>query len=167
MFKAKVAEQTFEFEFSDEKSLEGTVNGETFKMNIAQQGNFHHVIHKHGSYKVSIVSFDYDNKTCVIQVNNNNHVVSVEDRFDLLLDQLGMNNVTNQKLNDIKAPMPGLVIDIMVKPGDSVKKGEGLIVLEAMKMENIIRAPADCFIKSIEVEKSASVDKNQVLIKFA
>ena len=55
----------------------------------------------------------------------------------------------------------------MVKPGDSVKKGEGLIVLEAMKMENIIRAPADCFIKSIEVEKSASVDKNQVLIKFA
>ena len=56
MYKAKVAEQTFEFEFSDEKSLEGTVNGETFKMNIAQQGNFHHVIHKHGSYKVSIVS---------------------------------------------------------------------------------------------------------------
>ena len=116
---------------------------------------------------VSVVSFDYDNKTCVIQVNNNNYVVCVEDRFDLLLHQLGMNNITNQKLNDIKAPMPGLVIDIMVEPGDSVKKGEGLIVLEAMKMENIIRTPADCYIKSIEVEKSASVEKNQVLIKFA
>jgi len=166
MFKAKVGDQTFEFEFSDEKFLEGTVNGETFKMNIAKKGNFHHLIHKHASYKVSIVSFDYEDKTCVIQVNNNSYVVSVENRFDLLLNQLGMNNINNQKLNDIKAPMPGLVIDIMVKPGDSVKKGDGLIILEAMKMENIIRTTADCFVKSIEVEKADTVEKNQVLIKL-
>ena len=69
MFKAKVANQTFEFEFSDEKLLEGIVNGEAVKMNIAKKGNFHHLIHKYGSYKVSIVSFDYQDKTCVIQVN--------------------------------------------------------------------------------------------------
>ena len=166
MFKAKVGDQTFEFEFSDEKFLEGSVNGETFKMNIAKKGNFHHLIHKHASYKVSIVSFDYEDKTCVIQVNNNSYVVSVENRFDLLLNQLGMNNINNQKLNDVKAPMPGLVTDIMVKPGDSVKKGDGLIILEAMKMENIIRTTADCFVKSIEVEKSDTVEKNQVLIKL-
>tara|TARA_B100000886_G_C20371464_1_gene469788 strand:+ start:34 stop:537 length:504 start_codon:yes stop_codon:yes gene_type:complete len=166
MFKAKVGDQTFEFEFSDEKLLEGIANGKAFKMNIAKKGNFHHLIHKYGSYKVSIVSFDYENKTCVIQVNNNSYVVSVEDRFDLLLNQLGMNNINNQKLNDIKAPMPGLVIDIMVKPGDSVKKGDGLIIMEAMKMENIIRTSADCFVKSIEVEKADTVEKNQVLIKL-
>lgn len=166
MFKAKVGDQTFEFEFSDEKLLEGIVNGEAFKMNIVKIGNFHHLIHKHGSYKVSIVSFDYKDKTCVIQVNNNSYVLSVEDKFDLLLNQLGMNNINNQKLNDVKAPMPGLVIDIMVKPGDSVKKGDGLIILEAMKMENIIRTPADCLVKSIEVEKADTVEKNQILIKL-
>ena len=56
--KAKVAEQIFEFEFSDEKALEGTVNGEAFKMDLAQQGDVHHVLHKHGSYKVKMVRFD-------------------------------------------------------------------------------------------------------------
>ena len=166
MYKAKVAEQTFEFEFSDEKALEGTLNGEAFKMDTAQQGDVHHVLHKHGSYKVKMVRFDKENKTCVIQVNNNEYVVSVEDRFDALLHQLGMDNINNQKVNDLKAPMPGLVLSIMVQPGDSVVKGDGLMVLEAMKMENIIRTPADGIVKSLEVEKSDAVEKNQVLIKF-
>ena len=54
----------------------------------------------------------------------------------------------------------------MVEPGGLVKKGEGLVVLEAMKMENIIRSPADGIIKSIDVKISDAVEKNQVLIKF-
>ena len=166
MYKAKVGEQIFEFEFLNEKAQEGTVNGDAFKMDTAQQGNLHHVLHKHGSYKVKMVRFDKENKTCIIQVNNHEYFVSVEDRFDALLHQLGMDNINNYKVNDLKAPMPGLVLSIMVEPGDSVKKGEGLMVLEAMKMENIIRTSADGIVKSIDVKKSEAVEKNQVLIKF-
>ena len=166
MYKAKVAEKTFEFEFSDTKALEGTVNGESFKMDLAQQGDVHHVIHKCGSYTVQLVRFDKENKTCVLKVNNNEIVVSIEDRFDLLLHQLGMDNMNNQKVNELKAPMPGLVLNILVEPGDSVVKGDGIMVLEAMKMENIIRTPADGIVKSIDVRKSDAVEKNQVLIKF-
>ena len=166
MYKAKVVEQTFEFEFSDEKALVGTVNGEAFKMDTVQQGDVHHVLHKHGSYKVKMVHFDKENKTCVIQVNNNEYAVSLEDRFDAILHELGMDNINNQKVNELKAPMPGLVLSIMVQPGDTVVKGDGLMVLEAMKMENIIRTPADGIVRSLEVEKSDAVEKNQVLIKF-
>ena len=166
MYRAKVAEQTFEFEFLDEQALEGTLNGEAFKMDTAQQGDVHHVLHKHRYFKVKMIRFDKENKTCVIQVNNNEYVVSVEDRFDLLLHQLGMDNMNSQKVNELKAPMPGLVLSIMVQPGDSVVKGDGLMVLEAMKMENIIRTPADGIIKSIDVKKNDAVEKNQVLIKF-
>tara|TARA_B100001741_G_scaffold94786_1_gene77809 strand:+ start:629 stop:1132 length:504 start_codon:yes stop_codon:yes gene_type:complete len=166
MYKAKVVDQTFEFEFSDEKALQGTVNGEVFKMDFAEYGDVHHVIHKNRSYTVELVSFDKENKTCVLQVNNKEITVSVEDRFDFLLHKLGMDNIKNQKVNELKAPMPGLVLNIMVQPGDSVPKGEGLMVLEAMKMENIIRTPSDVIVKSIDVNKSDAVEKNQVLIKF-
>ena len=166
MYRAKVAEKIFEFEFSDDKALEGTLNGDAFKMDVAQQGDIHHVLHNHMSYKVKMVSFDKDNKTCVIKVNNDQYVVSIEDRYDLLLDRLGIDNVNNHKANDIKSPMPGLVLSIMVKSGDSVKKGDGLMVLEAMKMENIIKASADGIVKYVDVKKSDTVEKNQVLIKF-
>jgi len=166
MYKAKVAGYTFEIEFSDKKALEGDINGETFKMDLSQSSDVQHVIYKNGSYTVELISFDKENKTCVIQVNNNEYVVSVEDRFDMLLHQLGMDNIKSQKVNELKAPMPGLVLSVMVKVGDSVKKSEGLMVLEAMKMENIIRASADGIVKSIDVKKSDAVEKNQVLIKF-
>ncbi len=166
MYKAKVADQTFEFEFLDEKGLEGTVNGEGFKMDFAEHIDVYHVIHKNASYSVELISFDKENKTCVLQVNNKEIAVSVEDRFDFLLHKLGMDNIKNQKVNELKAPMPGLVLNIMVQPGDSVPKGEGLMVLEAMKMENIIRTPSDVIVKSIDVNKSDAVEKNQVLIKF-
>ena len=99
-------------------------------------------------------------------MNNQEVTVAIEDRFDALLHQLGMDNMNNQKVNEVKAPMPGLVLNIMIKPGDSVSKGDGLLVLEAMKMENIIKSPTDGVVKSIEVEQSIAVEKNQVLIKF-
>jgi biotin carboxyl carrier protein len=77
-----------------------------------------------------------------------------------------MENMNNQKVNEVKAPMPGLVLNILVEPGQEISKGDGLFVLEAMKMENIIKSPTDAIVKSIEVEKGIAVEKNQVLVKF-
>ena len=64
----------------------------------------------------------------------------------------------------INAPLPGVVLDIKVKAGDVVKKGQTLIVLEAMKMENNIAAPSDGTISKISVEKGASVLEGTELI---
>ena len=79
---------------------------------------------------------------------------------------MGMDATFKQKVNDLKAPMPGLVLNISVQPGDSISRGDGLMVLEAMKMENMIKSPTDAIVKSVEVKPKDSVDKNQVLIRF-
>jgi biotin carboxyl carrier protein len=62
--------------------------------------------------------------------------------------------------------MPGLVLAVKVSPGDKIKKGEALIVLEAMKMENVLKAEADCVIKSIDCIIGSAAEKGQVLISF-
>ena len=69
--------------------------------------------------------------------------------------------------NKVTAPMPGTILDIKVTPGQSVKKGDVVCVLEAMKMENDIPAPCDGVVSSINVQKGASVAVNEVLISLA
>jgi biotin carboxyl carrier protein len=166
MHRASVGTETFEFEFSDNTSLIGTVNGTPFQMDLMDQKWAKHVIHNDKSYSISIVSFRPKDKSCVIKINNHEILVSIEDRFDALLKQLGMDSTDNEKVNEVMAPMPGLVLSTHISPGDSVAKGDPLLVLEAMKMENIIKSPCDGIIRSLEVASSEAVEKNQILIIF-
>lgn len=66
--------------------------------------------------------------------------------------------------SNVVAPLPGVILDITVKEGDSVKKGDKVCVLEAMKMENAVEATADGVVKSIKVKKSDSVQEGDVLV---
>ena len=102
----------------------------------------------------------------IIRINNNNYSIQIKDKYDELLQSLGMDMLNNQKESDIKAPMPGRVLDIMLDIGSSVVKGESVLVLEAMKMENVIKSPTDGVVKRITVGKNQAVEKNEVLIEF-
>ena len=62
--------------------------------------------------------------------------------------------------------MPGLIVGIHVQSGDAVKKGDSLLILEAMKMENVLKAPADATVKAIRTTKGDRVEKGQVLVEF-
>lgn len=130
-----------------------------------KSGKFH-ILRNRKSYSVEVVGADELKKTFDLKVNNNIYTAKVEDRFDLLLQQLGMDNLTSNVAKELKAPMPGLVLKIEVKVGQSVKEGEALVVLEAMKMENVLKSPADVVVKSIAVTEGNAVEKNQVLIEF-
>lgn len=66
----------------------------------------------------------------------------------------------------IKAPLPGNIIDIMVSEGDEVKKGQKLLIYEAMKMENEVRSDRDGVVKSIKVAKGDSILEEQELIEI-
>jgi biotin carboxyl carrier protein len=105
-----------------------------------------------------------EEKIAELRVNNNNYTVHLKDQYDELLHRLGMDKLASNKVNDLKAPMPGLVLAINVSEGQSVKKGDVLITLEAMKMENTLKAVADAVVKKVIVKKGTAVEKNEVLI---
>jgi biotin carboxyl carrier protein len=99
-------------------------------------------------------------------VNGQLITVKTLDRMQILLQSMGLDTTSSRKLNEIKAPMPGLVVRITVEEGTEVKKGDSLLVLEAMKMENVIKAPGDAVVGKIKVNAGQAVEKNQLLISF-
>ncbi len=125
-----------------------------------------HVIYQNKSYTVEVVAFDKIEKMATVKVNGTSYQVVVEDQFDQLLKQLGMDNLAVNKVQQVKAPMPGLVLSVLVADGDEVKKGDNLLVLEAMKMENMIKSPTDGVIKKVAIKQGDKVEKNEVLISF-
>ena len=125
-----------------------------------------HVINELRSYNAEVVSFDPATKTAEIKVNNNLYTVSAKDQFDVLLDKLGLSNLSGAKVSEVKAPMPGLVLKVLVTEGTEVKKGDNLFILEAMKMENIIKSPADVTVKAIKIKPGDKVEKGQILMLF-
>jgi biotin carboxyl carrier protein len=141
------------------------VDGHTFALEMEEiEKDFFHVIKNHRSYTAEILRADYTSKTFTIKVNDREYTVVAEDRYDALLQNLGMEPAGQLKINDVKAPMPGLILDIKVGVGQEIKKGDLLLVLEAMKMENNIKASSEGIIKQIHVVKGNKVEKNEVLI---
>lgn len=130
-----------------------------------EQGRFH-IILNDKSYNAELVESDTATKTLTIKVNNNIYTIQAEDRFDRLLKQLGFSNLNTQKVDNVKAPMPGLVLKIPVKAGEDINKGDILLILEAMKMENAIKSPGTGTIKLIKVKEGDAVDKGQILIEL-
>ncbi|MDB5121099.1 MAG: acetyl-CoA carboxylase biotin carboxyl carrier protein subunit [Sphingobacteriales bacterium] len=117
-------------------------------------------------YQAEIVKADRGLKTFVIKISSNTYTIVVKDKYDELLHNLGLDEVTTIQISDLKAPMPGMVLKVFVNVGDLVKQGDSLLTLEAMKMENIIKAPADVVIKMVSINPSDKVERNQVLMTF-
>ncbi|ALD20026.1 biotin/lipoyl-containing protein [Hymenobacter sp. DG25A] len=145
-----------------------TVNGEPFTWDLAPLGNGrYHILHEGRSFSAEVVSVERATKTIQLKVDGRIMDINAKDRFDLLLEKLGMSDVAAHKINELKAPMPGLIVDIRVAPGQTVQKGDPLLVLEAMKMENILKSPGDGVVSAIKVTLRDNVTKGQVLIQFS
>tara|TARA_R110002072_G_scaffold87154_1_gene196893 strand:- start:320 stop:805 length:486 start_codon:yes stop_codon:yes gene_type:complete len=157
VFKTSV-NNTFDFEIT---------NDDISNLDALQvsESNFH-VLQENKPYKTEIYKADYHSKSYEIKVNNNSYNVTIFNELDLLIKEMGFAIGTAKNVNSIKAPMPGLILDINVKEGQEVKEDDNLLILEAMKMENSITSPRDGVIKSISVAKSDTVKKNQLLIEL-
>lgn len=128
--------------------------------------NKFHILQNHKSYNMEVIHADYNLKRFSIRVNNNIYDLNLQTELDILLDKMGMSVASNDKMDHVKAPMPGLVLEILVEAGQSINKGDNLLILEAMKMENIIKASGNGVVKNIKIKKKDAVEKNQLLIEM-
>lgn len=125
-----------------------------------------HVLANHQSYEAEVVSANFNAKTYSVSVNNNLYEVKIEDDLDLLIKEMGFEVGAGKVVNAIKAPMPGLILEISISEGEEVAEGDTLLILEAMKMENALVSPRAGIITKIEITKGQAVDKGDLLIEF-
>lgn len=155
-FQVTVNDQVHEVKPSDAAALDLLPVGD----------NAFHILKNNKAYKVEIESVDFKNKTFAFKINGNKYVSTIHDKYDRLIDQLGMKVGASQKVGDIKAPMPGLVLEVSVVVGMQVMKGDKVLILEAMKMENALKAAGDGIVKAIHITKGTAVEKGQLLIEM-
>lgn len=154
-----------------------SVNGGQYEFNITPEDaaaldiiqetdGLHHLLAKGRAHHAELIHADYEALTYTIRVDGTKYVVHINDHYERLIKQLGLTVGGVQKQNTVKAPMPGLVLNVLVTPGQSVQKGDTLLVLEAMKMENVIKASGDGVVKAVGVEKGMAVEKGHLLVEM-
>jgi biotin carboxyl carrier protein len=156
-FKVKVND-TFQFDI-DQQSISQLDA-------IAVDENKLHILHQNIPYSAEIIASDFNQKSYTVKVNNNNYTVAISNELDVLIKEMGFEVGLTKQVNAIKAPMPGLILEISVVVGQTVKENDNLIILGAMKMENSFLSPRDGVIKSISVSMGDAVEKGQLLIEF-
>ena len=133
---------------------------------VSLNNSKYHILQNNMPFQAALIKSDFNTKKYTIKVNNNTYDVAILDELDLLINEMGFEIGKAKKVNAIKSPMPGLVLEVNVKVGDTIKEDATLLILEAMKMENSISSPRDGVIKSINVNKGDAIDKGVLLIEF-
>ena len=124
------------------------------------------VLYNGKSYTAIIEKTDRKNKEISLRVNGQLYKTAIKEPIDQLLSNMGMDLKAMQKAEPIKAPMPGMVLKILVTAGQQINKGDALVILEAMKMENVLKAGANATVKAIKVNERTAVEKGTVLIEL-
>lgn len=163
MYKASIQDQPFEINLEQVVTINGKpvqpifekLGPSSFKLRINNE-----------EHLADLVSYNTITKEMVLRMKAKKISVFLKEPVDLFLEKTGIQLPAPKKENRLVAPMPGLVLKVLVKPGDQIKKGEPLLILEAMKMENVFKAADDVVIKEVLVSERQVVEKGNELINF-
>lgn len=159
-------EKKYKVRVNDQYDFEYTQSEIDELDSVPQHKNSFHILKDHHSFASTIISSNFLQKNYSVKLNANIYNIKISNDLDLLIEEMGLSLGTAQQINDVKAPMPGLILEVIAREGDEVEGGDYLLVLEAMKMENTLTAPGSGIIKSIHVSKGDTVEKNQLLIEL-
>lgn len=124
------------------------------------------LIRNNRSVNARIIEVDGNRKRIKIEIESETFDIEIKDELDQMLESMGYNTPSGKQPREIKAPMPGLVLEIAVTDGQEVNEGDKILILEAMKMENSISIQANARIKRIAVSKGQAVEKGQLLVEL-
>lgn len=127
----------------------------------------YHLLENGNTHVIKIIASDAAHKKFTFKINGEIKEANVLNGLDLLIEKMGLNSAQAKRLRTMNAPMPGLVTGIKITEGQQVEKGTPLMILEAMKMENLIVAPHDAVVKAIHVSLGQAVEKGTPLLEFA
>ena len=113
-----------------------------------------------------LLEADIAGKRMTIDIEGETYHIEIKDELDQMLEKLGFGAVSEKHIKEIKAPMPGLVLQISVVNGQQVSEGDKILILEAMKMENSILIHTNAVIKKIIVSPGQAVEKGQVMVEL-
>ncbi len=116
-----------------------------------------------GDRKIEFFAHDQRDGSFEINIGGKNQSVLVKDETQLLLESYSASSSSGSGSIEVKAPMPGLVYKTLVEEGDIVEKGQGVLILEAMKMENEIRSSHGASVEKLYVDEGQAVSKGEKL----
>lgn len=155
-FKVKANDFVFFFD-------QATIDAADFFKKSPEEFN---LIMDHRSVNARLLEADINGKKIKLEVDGESFEMEIKDPLDQMLDSMGFSSASTKHIKEIKAPMPGLVLEIAVKEGQEVKEGDRILILEAMKMENSIMIQSNAVIKRVAVTTGQAVDKGQVLVEL-
>lgn len=119
------------------------------------------------AFRAVFLSWDPEQQLLRLRINGKPVSMKIRTLEAQLLERIGVERTSRLQVSELKAPMPGLVRKIHVAAGDAIQANQHLITLEAMKMENVLKAPGDGTIAEVLVSPNATVEKNETLLRFA
>jgi biotin carboxyl carrier protein len=129
--------------------------------------NNQHVLDNNKSKLVSVKEVNHELKRYQIQIDGRIYHVQISDAVDQQVLSMNLKSKKSNQLKELRAPMPGLVRQVNVNVGDQVDSGDSLFILEAMKMENLLKSPVNGTVSDLFVKPGESVEKNQILLSFS
>jgi len=125
------------------------------------------ILDNNKSKLVSVKWVDHELKRYQIQIDGRIYHVQISDEVDQQILTMNLKSKRSNQLKELRAPMPGLVRQVNVQAGDQVDAGDSLFILEAMKMENLLKSPVNGKVSDVFVKPGESVEKNQILLSFS